>query len=421
MSLKKIIALALALVMCLSINTLALAADAAETEDPGSDSLSEEGTYRIAVMMPLSGNLSFFSGYFKPILDYAVAQKNANGGINGHEVELIYKDDQGDAAIEASALAEVLNEDVCAVIGPFMDTCGPVAAQWAEENHIPVFMCCALATDVGIEYQSDYVFTAGASAWAWAKIYADAVKKNGYTKAYYVAGVGGVPDDVYNFFWQEIEDQGLDVENVGEVRLSGSETDLTSVITSIMASGADVIFSSVTAGSAVNLLQQGNQMGLFDSVPLYGVYINDSDHTESVGDAYPVGDVYSITWFPITFPEAEDFAQEVYSMSDGVIPCSASLTFYYAFDTVCAGLETLSYEEGHDADTLIDTMENITVDSVFGDVYYTTYSHQLIFPMFFANAQFSDAWNGLAMPDPNDYVEYGAEVFPTEEEWDSLK
>lgn len=52
---------------------------------------------------------------------------NEAGGINGHPVELVYKDNQGDATITAQRLDELLEENVSAVIGPFMDTCGPAA------------------------------------------------------------------------------------------------------------------------------------------------------------------------------------------------------------------------------------------------------------------------------------------------------
>lgn len=377
---------------------------------------SEDGTYRVAVVMPLSGDLAFFSAYFKPSLDYLVENINNSGGINGHEVELIYKDDQGDPTIEASALAEILDEDVCAVIGPFMDTCGPVVAQWAEQNHIPVFMCCALATDVGFENQSDYVFTAGSSAWSWAKVYANAVKEKGYKKVYFLANSGSVPDNVRDYFWQEIENLGIEVENAGEIRLSGTETDLTSVITSIMSSGADCVVSSLTGGPAITFLQQGNQMGLFDKTTLLGVYINDSNHSESVADAYPVGSVYSITWFPINYDFASELAQDIYSRSDGVVPCSAGLTFYYALDSIAAALETISYEEGYDGDALVEAVENTTCESAFGEIYYTDYNHQLVFPLYLANSAMDETY-GMALPDPDDYTEYGVECYPTAEEW----
>lgn len=419
MKTKQIVALLLSVILCLSMaaceNT---PSDTSESgSDSGSSSATADGVYKLGVLIPQSGDLAFFANYFTPILDIYIEGVNANGGINGHEVQLIYKDDQGDPAITAQRLDELKDENVSAVIGPFMDTCGPVAAQWAEENKIPVVMCCALATDTGLENSSRYVFTAGSSAWAWAKVFAAAVKEAGYKSAYYVGNEGGVPDDVYNFFWEEVEKQGIDVIDAGSIRLNGSETDLSSVITTIMAAKPDVVVTSLTANGAVNLIQQGSQFGLFDDTDLFGVYLCDADHTETIGNAFPVGKLWSITWFPISFSEVKDFAQEVYDQSDGMIPCSASLTFYYAADSLCQALAAMEYEDATNADKLVETLESLSMESVLGEVHYTDYSHQLIFPMYFAGTAFNDDWNGIALPDENDYTVYGAEYYPSEEEW----
>ena len=126
--------------------------------------------YKIGVVIPLSGNFAFFSAYFSAILDIYAEKLNAEGGINGHPVELIYKDNQGDPTITAQRLDELLEEKVSAVVGPFMDTCGAAAAQWASENKIPVVMCCGLSTEIGMANASDYVFIAGSSPWAWARV-----------------------------------------------------------------------------------------------------------------------------------------------------------------------------------------------------------------------------------------------------------
>ena len=175
--------------------------------------------------------------------------------------------------------------------------------------------------------------------------------------------------------------------------------------------------TSLTANGAVNLIQQGSQFGLFDDTDLFGVYLCDADHTETIGNAFPVGKLWSITWFPISFSEVKDFAQEVYDQSDGMIPCSASLTFYYAADSLCQALAAMEYEDATNADKLVETLESLSMESVLGEVHYTDYSHQLIFPMYFAGTAFNDDWNGIALPDENDYTVYGAEYYPSEEEW----
>lgn len=434
---RKLIAIVLTLVMCLSLVACAgssggntESASSAETsstetaEDKSPESatseetaITEDGTYKLGVLIPQSGDLAFFASYFAPILDIYVNDLNASGGINGHKVELVYKDDQGDPSITAQRLDELKDENVSAVLGPFMDTCGPVAAQWAQENKIPVVMCCALATDTGMQNASKYVFTAGSSAWAWAKVFANAVADAGYESVYYVGNEGGVPDDVYNFFWEEIEKLGVNVKDAGSIRLSGNETDLSSVVTTIMAANPGVIVTSLTGGGAISFIQQGSQFGLFDNSDLYGVYIAGADHTESIGSAYPVGSVYAIDWFPINFEETKEFAEKIYNQADGVIPNGASLTYYYAADSVCQALATFDYADATDSEKLVTAMESLTMDSVLGDVSYTSYSHQLMFPMFFAGTAFNDDWGGIALCDENNYKVYGTEYYPTEDEW----
>lgn len=380
-----------------------------------------DGTYKIGVLFPQSGDLAFFTAYFAPALDIYVNDLNAAGGINGHQVELVYKDSQGDPSITAQRLDEFKGEEVSAIIGPFFDTGGPVAAQWAETNKIPVIMCCALATDVGMKNTSRYVFTAGSSAWAWAKIFADGCKEKGYKSAYYIGNDGGVPDDVYNFFWDEVKKQGLDIKDAGSTRLSGSETDLSSVITSIIAADPDVIITSLTNTGAVNLIKQGNQFGLFDSSDLFGVYIAGADHTETIGSDYAVGKIWAIDWFPINFKETQDYAKQVQEKADGVIPNGATATYLYAADTVCTALAGMDYEDRLDSDKVVEALENVKCDSLIegSQIYYTSYSHQLVFPMYFAGTKFDDNWGGIALPDESDSKLYGEEAFPTQEEWDN--
>lgn len=434
---KKMLALFLAIVFCFSITACgsdsgASGAPAGAGQEPSTvpaasaaPTASTEGkvpdgaSYKIGVVIPLSGDFAFFSSYFSPILDIYIDNLNEAGGINGHKVELLYKDNQGNPTITAQRLDELLDENVSAVIGPFMDTCGPAAAQWATENKVPVVMCCALSTEIGMANASDYVFCAGSSAWAWAKVFANAVKDAGYQNVYYVGNEGGVPDDVYNFFWEEMAKLDSNVKNTGSTRLSGTESDLSSVITSVMSSGSDAIVTSLTGGGAITFIQQGSQFGLFDNTDLFGVYIAGADHTESIGANFPVGKIWSIDWFPIDFSFSQDWAKEIYEAAGQVIPNGASLNFYYACDAVCQALAALDFDQRTDSEALVAAMETVKIKSPIEDteIYFTDYSHQLVFPMYFCGTAFSDGWNGIALCDESDYKVYGAEVYPTKEEW----
>ena len=129
MSTKKLIATLLAVVMAVGVlagcgndfgsnETAAPASDTAiapAATVEAAEGLDTENTYKVGVLMPLSGDLSFFSAYFQPILDIYQADINANGGINGHALELVYKDTQGDATITAQRLDEMTDEKVTAL------------------------------------------------------------------------------------------------------------------------------------------------------------------------------------------------------------------------------------------------------------------------------------------------------------------
>ena len=434
MSTKKLIATLLAVVMAVGVlagcgndfgsnETAAPAADTAiapAATVEAAEGLDTENTYKVGVLMPLSGDLSFFSAYFQPILDIYQADINANGGINGHALELVYKDTQGDATITAQRLDEMTDEKVSAVIGPFMDPCGPAAAQWAKENKTPVSLVCGLSTDIGMANASEYVFCAGSNPWIWSKIYANEVVKAGYKSAYYIGNEGGVPDNVYDYFWAEMAKLDPEVANVGSVRLNGSETDFSSIITSIMAAKPQVVFTSLTGGTAITFIQQAAQFGLFDDIDLYGVYIAGADHTESVGSAYPVGRIESIDWFPVNFSFSKDWAREIYTKAGNVIPNGASLNFYYALDTVCKSLATMDYEARNDGAALVKAMEEVKVASPLDanqEVYYTSYNHQLVFPHYFCGTVFDPDWGNIALTDESNYTVYGFEVYPTATEW----
>jgi hypothetical protein len=63
-------------------------------------------------------------------------------------------------------------------------------------------------------------------------------------------------------------------------------------------------------------------------------------------------------------------------------------------------------------------VEETKCESLFGEIYYTKYNHQLVFPLYLANTQMNEEY-GMALPDQGDYKEYGLECYPTEEEWEA--
>lgn len=110
----------------IGMSLLASASLVACSAPKGSDSASSEGagtkigkTFKIGANLELSGPVSAYGLSEKRGIELAIEEINANGGINGKQVELISKDNKSENA-EAATVASNLtvNDKVNAVVGP---------------------------------------------------------------------------------------------------------------------------------------------------------------------------------------------------------------------------------------------------------------------------------------------------------------
>jgi branched-chain amino acid transport system substrate-binding protein len=82
------------------------------------DSTTEAEPYRIGVVVSLTGTYSGLGVPEKQAIELEAERLNAEGGIDGHPVELIFEDDATDAAKAAAAVTSLIErDDVIAIIG----------------------------------------------------------------------------------------------------------------------------------------------------------------------------------------------------------------------------------------------------------------------------------------------------------------
>jgi branched-chain amino acid transport system substrate-binding protein len=96
------------------------AATGSQSEDEG-DAPAEEGDkepYKIAYIGPLSGNLATLGTSQLTALTAAVEAANAEGGVNGHPIEILAEDDATDPAKGIAAARKVINEGALVIVGP---------------------------------------------------------------------------------------------------------------------------------------------------------------------------------------------------------------------------------------------------------------------------------------------------------------
>jgi len=119
---------------------------------------------RVGISLSLSGDYSSPATQMRNGYELWAQQVNANGGIDGHEVELQIYDDESSSS-RASQLAQRLIEqdDVDVIFGPYATGLSLAMAQVAEEHEVPILVTMGAGNNLykqGFQYINGVIPTA---------------------------------------------------------------------------------------------------------------------------------------------------------------------------------------------------------------------------------------------------------------------
>ncbi len=100
--------------------------------------------YKVGAVFSVTGRASFLGDPEKKTAVMLQERINKKGGINGHPLELVIYDDEGDATKCALAVRKLINRDgVCTIIGPSLSGNSLAVVPEAEKHEIPLVSCAA--------------------------------------------------------------------------------------------------------------------------------------------------------------------------------------------------------------------------------------------------------------------------------------
>jgi branched-chain amino acid transport system substrate-binding protein len=98
-----------------------------------------EGPIKLGLQAPITGEYAYEGEGFVKVLELAVEQKNAAGGILGRQIEIVTCDDVGKPDESSKCAQQLVSEGVDAVIGSYSSTCTePASAIYNEANILQV-------------------------------------------------------------------------------------------------------------------------------------------------------------------------------------------------------------------------------------------------------------------------------------------
>ena len=116
-TMKKVVAVALAVVFVMSFAVAAVAAS---------------DTIKVGVLAPLTGGVAEYGNAVNNGVVMFVEELNAKGGINGKQVELVIYDEEGDPVKAVTGYNYLMDQEVVAIIGDV--TTAPTVAVVAESQ-----------------------------------------------------------------------------------------------------------------------------------------------------------------------------------------------------------------------------------------------------------------------------------------------
>ena len=223
-----------------------------------------QSVYKIGGIFSSTGRASFLGDPEKKTMEMMVDQINAAGGIDGHQLEAVIYDSEGDPAKAVSAVNKLIHKDkVIAIIGPSTTPTTMAIVNFVERAKIPLISCAAgvkITTPV-----KPWVFkTAQSDLLAVAAVY-----KHMQSKGIQKIGILTVSNSFGESGKYQLKAQAADfgLEVVQTESFGAKDTDTTAQLTKIKSASPDAIICWGTNPGPAVVAKNVKQLKI--DIPLY--------------------------------------------------------------------------------------------------------------------------------------------------------
>jgi branched-chain amino acid transport system substrate-binding protein len=331
-------------------------------------SASEKTPYKVGGIFAVTGPASFLGDPEKKSMEMVIDQINANGGIDGHMLEAVIYDTEGDPGKANLLATKLINKDnVIAIIGPSTTPTTLAVMPLIQKVKIP-FISCAAGNKI-VQPIDPWVFkTAQSDILAVAAIYENLKLKN-------IKKIGIISVD--NAFGESGKEQLLAQAGDFGLTVTRSETfgdkdtDMTAQLTKIRQDHPEAIVCWGTNPGPAVLAKNMQQLGL--DIPLYQSHgVASPKFIELAGSAaegimLPTGKILVASLLPDSDPQKEvlnAYIQAYEKKYDSAVSGFGG----YAYDAVkilAAALENSDGDKEKIRETLENTKNYIGISGVF--------------------------------------------------------
>src|SRR5437764_4650745 len=307
-------------------------------------------------------------------MELAVEEVNRAGGVLGRPLELIVRDDNGNAGDAVRVAEELVSREKADVLmGTFSSAVGLAVADFARQRKAFFLAAEPLTDKIVWENGNKYTFRLRPSTYMQtAMLVPDAVRLNKRRWAIVYPNYEYGTAATAAFKELMIARQAGGIEFV-EIAAPLGKIDAGPVVQALLDAKPDAIFSSLFAGDLAKFVREGELRGLFRDRPVLNLLGGEPEYLDPLKDEAPVGwYVTGYPWNAIATPEHKRFL-DAYQAKFKDYPRQGSVVGYSAVLSVAAAMRKA---KSTDAEKLVAAMKGLNVDTPFGKISYRALDHQ---------------------------------------------
>jgi branched-chain amino acid transport system substrate-binding protein len=368
MSMKKFYFVSLILLTIILLASLPVAGRAAEA-------------IKLGVTEPLSGTFKNIGERYLEGVQYAAKVLNQQGGVLGRQIEVIPIDSElKPDVVTRKSTALILKDQVKFFCGGTGSSVGAAMSTVAEQNNAIMFTYGMDAASLTGQKCSKNFFRPGTNTDMHSYALAAYIAKSKFKKVYCIGQDYSFGHESIKPFISRIKKLNPSIEIVAEVYHPLGEKDFGPYVSRIVASGADLVFTTSWGNDLTLLVKQAKPFGL--KAKFGGYYLSDEETVAAIGESeLLVGSIASETYM-VTIPTEENKRFiEGYYKDKGSYPFwlrgkSYNATMFWA--------EALKKAGKDDVGAVIKAWEGLSYKGTGGTMVMRACDHQAQVPIWIA-------------------------------------
>ncbi len=318
-----------------------------------------KATYKIGGIFAITGPASFLGEPERNSMELLAEQINAQGGVNGHPIELVIYDTEGDATKAVLNTNKLIEKDnVLAIVGPSRSGTTLAVVPIVERAQVPLISCAA-SVKITTPVKSWVFKTPQTDVMAVAKIY-EYMKGQGVQKIAILTVGNAFGASGRQQLLQQASDYGYEI--VADERFGPKDTDMTPQLTKIRTLKPEAIICWGTNPGPAVIAKNMRQLAI--KIPLYQSHgVASKKFIQLAGEAangiiLPTGKILVADVLPDTDPQKPTLLKYIADY-EAKYKIAVSGFGGYAWD----GLQILAQaleKAGADRAKIRDQIENIT-------------------------------------------------------------